>query len=53
MIIKQNIIGKNIYLRSLAIKDVTQNYLEWLQDIEVNNFLETRHEEQSLQKIKK
>ena len=52
MIIKQNIIGKNIYLRSLTIKDVTQNYLEWLQDREVNNFLETRHEKQSLKKIK-
>ena len=40
MKIKEYIIGKNIYLRSLAIKDVNQNYLEWLQDREVNYFLE-------------
>ena len=52
MKIKEYIIGKNIYLRSLAIKDVNQNYLEWLQDREVNYFLETRHEKQSLKKIK-
>ena len=52
MKIKKNIIGKNIYLRSLSLKDVTQNYLKWLQDNEVNYFLETRHEKQSLKKIK-
>ena len=52
MIIKKNIVGKNIYLRSLSVNDVTQNYLAWLQDKEVNNFLETRHEKQSLKKIK-
>ena len=41
MKIKNNIIGENIYLRSLSLKDVKQNYLEWLQDNEVNYFLET------------
>ena len=52
MKINKKILGKNIYLRSLPLKDVTQNYLRWLQDSEVNYFLETRHEKQSLKKIK-
>ena len=52
MKIEKDIIGKNIYLRSLSLKDVTQNYLKWLQDNEVNYFLETRHEKQRLKKIK-
>lgn len=52
MKIKNNIIGENIYLRSLSLKDVKQNYLKWLQDNEVNYFLETRHEKHSLNKIK-
>ena len=44
--------GKNIYLRSLSLKDVTKDYLKWLQDKDVNFFLETRHEIQNLSKIK-
>ena len=52
MKIKNQIIGENIYLRSLSLNDVTQNYLKWLQDSDVNYFLETRHETQSLKKIK-
>ena len=52
MKIKNQIIGENIYLRSLSLKDVTQNYLKWLQDSDVNYFLETRYETQSLKKIK-
>ena len=49
---KKKILGKNIYLRSLSLKDVTQNYLQWLQDNDVNYFLETKHEKQNLKKIK-
>ena len=52
MKIKNQIIGENIYLRSLSLNDVTQNYLKWLQDSDVNYFLETRYETQSLKKIK-
>ena len=52
MKINKKILGKNIYLKSLSLKNVTENYLRWLQDKEVNHFLETRHEKQSLKKIK-
>ena len=52
MKINRKIQGKNIYLRSLSLKDVTKDYLKWLQDKDVNFFLETRHEIQNLSKIK-
>ena len=53
MKIKKKILGKNIYLRSLSIKDITLTYLSWLQDKDINYYLETRHEEQTISKIKK
>ena len=53
MKIKKKILGKNIYLRSLSIKDITLTYLNWLQDKDINYYLETRHEEQTISKIKK
>ena len=52
MKIKNKIIAKNIYLRSLSLTDISLTYLRWLQDKDVNYFLETRHEKQTLSKIK-
>ncbi len=52
MKIKNKIIAKNIYLRSIALTDISVIYLRWLQDKDVNYFLETRHEKQTLNKIK-
>ena len=34
--------GKKIYLRQLKESDVTEEYVEWLNDPRVNRFLETR-----------
>lgn len=34
--------GKKVYLRSLIVSDVTQEYINWLNDEEVNQFLEAR-----------
>ena len=52
MKIRNKILAKNIYLRSLALTDISLTYLSWLQDNDVNYFLETRHEKQTLSKIK-
>lgn len=52
MKIKNKIIAKNIYLRTLTLTDVTLSYLSWLQDKDINYFLEIRHEKQTLNKIK-
>lgn len=45
--------GKNIFLRNVVFKDVNEKYLSWLNDPKINQYLETRHEEQSINKIKK
>lgn len=37
-----------LYLRILTPADVTQRYADWLNDPEVNRFLETRHSAQSV-----
>lgn len=39
----------NLTLRRLYVDDVTETYVGWLNDPEVNKFLETRHEQQSIQ----
>lgn len=44
--------GETIYLRRLGSEDVTEAYLHWLNDPQVNRFLETRHRPQSLQTIR-
>ena len=38
----KKIIGKNIYLRPLTIHDATEEYCSWLNDTEVNKYLETK-----------
>ena len=35
--------GNNIILRRLNIKDVTENYVSWLNNPKINKFLECRH----------
>lgn len=40
---------KRLYLRILTDKDVTNRYVGWLNDPEVNQYLETRHEVQTLE----
>ena len=43
--------GSKIYLRKVVRSDICQNYVDWLNDPEVNQYLETRHEEQTLNKL--
>nr|MDC2855944.1 GNAT family N-acetyltransferase [Ningiella sp. W23] len=40
-----------IYLSSLTLEDVSLNYLSWLNNPQVNQFLETRFETQSIESI--
>ena len=44
--------GARIYLRQIALSDCTNKYVEWLNDLEVNQYLETRWHIQDLQSIK-
>lgn len=44
--------GEKIYLREVRISDVNENYYDWLNDPEVNKYLETRYIPRSLQNIK-
>ena len=43
--------GKRIYLRGVRQTDVNENYCAWLNDPEVNQFLETRFSAQSIESI--
>ena len=45
--------GNNILLRSITIDDIRQEYINWLNDPDVNQFLETRYEIQTNESIKK
>ena len=40
---------KNLILRELSLADVTDRYVGWLNDEEVNKYLETRHTTQTLE----
>ena len=44
--------SENIYLRPLTRKDATQRYADWLNDEQVNAFLETRHVQQTMESCK-
>ena len=46
------IYGKRIFLREVQLSDASKNYCDWLNDPEVNKFLESRFEKWSIKKIK-
>ena len=46
-IIRKSLKGKNIILHPLGISDCTDEYVEWLNDPEINRYLETKWEEQT------
>ena len=61
VVLKANMIGdlkkiilesNSIKLRPLSEKDYSKEYLKWLNDVEINRYLETRWEEQNEEKIK-
>jgi RimJ/RimL family protein N-acetyltransferase len=48
---KKFIEGKRIYLREVRLSDVNNNYYSWLNDPEVNLFLETKYFPRSIENI--
>ena len=52
MILNHKISGINIDLRTIELNDCQQYYLDWLNDPEVNQYLETRWYPQSLESIR-
>ena len=36
-----------LIIKSLQVHDISNNYIEWLNDIEVNKYLETRFQVQN------
>ena len=40
--------SQRLIYRALGVDDVTQHYVDWLNDPEVNRYLETRHNHQTL-----
>ncbi len=45
--------GDRIYLRKVELSDVDHEYVGWLNDPDVNQFLETRHETQTIDSVQK
>lgn len=43
--------GRKIGLRPISMDDCTETYVDWLNDPEVNRYLETRHETQTLYSV--
>lgn len=44
--------GTNIFLRKVRLADVNENYHRWMNDTEVNRYMETRFRPQSMEDIK-
>ncbi len=53
MIAAKEVVGDRIRIRSIKIEDVNLSYLAWLNDKEVNQYLETKWEEQTIESISK
>ena len=49
---KKNLKANSIELRPLSENDYSDEYLMWLENEEINRYLETRWEEQTEQKIR-
>ena len=44
--------SKILCLKELELNDVTQQYVDWLNDVEINRYLESRHTHQDIQKVR-
>lgn len=45
--------SERLIYRMLCVDDVTQCYVDWLNDPEVNRYLETRHDQQTKESCRK
>lgn len=46
-----NIISNNLFFRPLTIKDITDEYISWLNNRDINKYLEVRHTKHSREKV--
>ena len=51
MITNRKLCGNQIYLRQINVSDVNANYVRWLNDAEVNQYLETKWSTHNLETI--
>jgi RimJ/RimL family protein N-acetyltransferase len=49
---KVMILGKRIYLRNLKVEDISQEYISWLNDCQINKFLSIRDEFQTYKTVR-
>lgn len=49
--IEEKITGSKIYLRKISQSDVNDKYVSWLNDPQINKYLETRWNEQTMQSV--
>ena len=47
------LIGKKIYLRPIALEDASEEYVSWLNDTDVNQYLESRFVLATIENVKK
>lgn len=52
MVIEKILVGKRIILRQIELDDCTNVYVKWLNDPNINRYLETRWSKQNLDSIK-
>lgn len=52
MLIRTSLKGADIYLRCLSGDDVHEDYVSWMNDKEINKYMETRHKSWSVEEIK-
>lgn len=52
MLSKYELVDGDLICRNISIDDCNETYMNWLNDKNVNQFLETRWERQNIDKIK-
>lgn len=52
MIAEKILTGEKVYLRQISMNDCTDRYVEWLNDPEVNQYLETKWSDQNIESIR-
>lgn len=53
MVTDKILMGEHIYLRQIQLSDCNKNYVTWLNDSEVNQYLETKWSVQNIDSIRK
>jgi RimJ/RimL family protein N-acetyltransferase len=47
----EKLVGKDFYLRIITLNDITEKYVNWLNDKEVNQYLECRFEVSTIESV--